>query len=106
VSKHYHVYHAPAAGRPFYHHVRGLVPTNQAARDWAKRHLEGGHMRVFGCDGEDCPGGQSIEVMAARARGAPDPSRKLSKSTRALIRRRADAAGIRDVNAFIREVLA
>ena len=93
MSDHYHVYVAPA-GRTFYRHVRGLVPTGQAARQWAGRNLAGAHFRVFSCDGTDCPGGASIEVMASRSRRAPPAHRKLSRNVRARIRRRADALGV------------
>lgn len=81
-----------------------MVTTRQAAQQWAARNI-GGAFRVFACDGSDCPGGQPVEVMAERSRLAPDPRRRLDRNTRALIRRRADAAGVQDVNEYIRSVL-
>ena len=106
---HYHLYASPPGSRAVYVHQR-RAETRQAAATWARRHLEPGRAAMTRqCDGgPGCPADApvEIEVLQAGPQVYRDPRRRLDRGTRALIRRRAAAAGYRDVNAYIRAVLA
>lgn len=104
---HYHVYagrtDVPGGLRAYTHKRR--TETRQAGYQWARRQLPDRIVRVFACDGgPGCPADAAVADWSPRGT-RPDPRRRLDRATRALIRRRARAAGYADVNAFVRAVL-
>ncbi len=101
---HHRVYAGRAdllGGLRAYTHKRG-TETRQSGYQWAQRQLPDRFVRVFGCEGgPGCPADEAVADWTPR-RARPDPRRRLDRSTRALIRRRARAEGYADVNAFVR----